>query len=349
MRNLKIKKVIIVQAKNYGDLLLSTCVENVLRAIFPDVRVIWVVRDGAQPIVACLPSTESVFSRTFNVFGLFALAYKIKSHFRTVDLFLDLHGSRHAGLLSYLIRATHSVRIQGARQAFYGSKTNKKDVRPLICDRSTIEKNLDCLRSIGLEIPQSTRNPSIEGFATSNVLERLRLSRNQYLMVHPGARWMFKTLTPNQWVGIIGYLANRFSLPIIVSGDGSESEQSLCRSIIERCSSSLKISNVCGQLTMADLTSLIESAKFFVGVDSFASHIANAASTPGVVFFGPTKDRVWGPPDGSSVDLIISDRHPCRPCDGDGCDGSKVSDCLVSLTAEEIHERLERSILKVLN
>ena len=208
---------------------------------------------------------------------------------------------------------------------------------------------MDCLRSIGLEVPSSSQHPTIEGFAPSKVIERFELSRDQYLVVHPGARWMFKTLNQNQWVEIVDYLAKRFGVPVIISGDGSELEERLCRSIAAQCESTSKILNVCGRLSIADLAELINSAKFFVGVDSFASHIANAASTPGIVFFGPTKDHVWGPPIDSAVDLIVSDRHPCRPCDRDGCGGSKISDCLVDLSIEEIIAWIEPKISKVLS
>jgi heptosyltransferase III len=338
---LALKSAVIFQGKNFGDLLLATSVERVLRANFPCLRIIWVVRDGAQSIVSHLPTTEFVFSTGASILDSISLAQKIKSKLINVDLFLDLHGARRAGLLSFLIRARYSVRVREARATFFSYETHKVPHSQPVFKQLTIEKNLDCLRAIGLPVQPQLSSPTIEGFPTSTVVERLGLSSEKYLLVHPGTRWLFKTLRVDQWASILDYLAIRFSCPIILSGDNSEAEVSLCDGIVDKISfNSARIVNLAG---------LIDGAKFFVGVDSFASHIANATSTPGVVFFGPTKDRVWGPPDGSSVDLIVSDRHPCRPCDRDGCDGSKVSDCLVSLTTEEIHRQLEPKILEVLN
>ena len=44
--------------------------------------------------------------------------------------------------------------------------------------------------------------------------------------------------------------------------------------------------------------------------------------------------------------VVASQQHPCRPCGIDGCGGGKVSDCLASLTVEEVlaaaHELLAR-------
>jgi heptosyltransferase-3 len=34
--------------------------------------------------------------------------------------------------------------------------------------------------------------------------------------------------------------------------------------------------------------------------------------------------------------VVSSTQHSCRPCGIDGCGGGKVSDCLVSLTVDEV-------------
>ena len=44
--------------------------------------------------------------------------------------------------------------------------------------------------------------------------------------------------------------------------------------------------------------------------------------------------------------VVASKNHPCRPCGIDGCGGGKVSDCLTSLSVDEVlgaaHELLAR-------
>ena len=55
--------------------------------------------------------------------------------------------------------------------------------------------------------------------------------------------------------------------------------------------------------------------------------------------FGPSGEMQWGPW-GVPSRVIASDAHSCRPCGLDGCGGGKVSDCLMTLPVERVHEGL---------
>ena len=90
-----------------------------------------------------------------------------------------------------------------------------------------------------------------------------------------------------------------------------------------------------GQLSLKELAALTQAAKLFIGVDSAPMHIAAAVGTPTVALFGPSGDKQWGPW-GVPFRVIASTQHPCRPCGADGCGGGKVSDCLTSLTVDEV-------------
>ena len=90
-----------------------------------------------------------------------------------------------------------------------------------------------------------------------------------------------------------------------------------------------------GQLSLKELAALTQAAKLFIGVDSAPMHIAAAVGTPTVALFGPSGDKQWGPW-GVPCRVVSSCTHPCRPCGHDGCGGSKVSDCLVSISVDEV-------------
>ncbi len=63
------------------------------------------------------------------------------------------------------------------------------------------------------------------------------------------------------------------------------------------------------------------------------------ARTPAVALFGPSGVFNWGP--WGEGHLVIKKDWECLPCGKDGCEGSKVSRCLVELTAAEVLQRLE--------
>ena len=93
--------------------------------------------------------------------------------------------------------------------------------------------------------------------------------------------------------------------------------------------------SLAGQLSLKELAALTARARLFVGVDSAPMHMAAAVGTPTVALFRPSGDRQWGPC-GVPMRVVSSTHHPCRPCGIDGCGGGKVSDCLMSLSVEQV-------------
>jgi len=63
-------------------------------------------------------------------------------------------------------------------------------------------------------------------------------------------------------------------------------------------------------------------------------YIAAAVDTPIVVLFGPSGDHMWGP--WGNGRTVIKKGWDCQPCGRDGCNGSKVSQCLEAITPKEV-------------
>ena len=96
------------------------------------------------------------------------------------------------------------------------------------------------------------------------------------------------------------------------------------------------VAAVLGDHSYADieLGRIIQQAALFFGIDSAPMHMSVAVGTPALALFGPSGEHMWGP---------LGDEHqvfalpmPCRPCGQDGCNGSKVSRCLMEIDPEVI-------------
>jgi heptosyltransferase-3 len=94
-----------------------------------------------------------------------------------------------------------------------------------------------------------------------------------------------------------------------------------------------------GTLDLKQLGALIAGARAFIGVDSVPMHIAAALGTPTVALFGPSGDIEWGP--WQVPHRIVTTPYPCRPCGQDGCGGSKISDCLMTITPGQVLAALD--------
>jgi len=110
---------------------------------------------------------------------------------------------------------------------------------------------------------------------------------------------------------------------------------------------------------LKETIALNKKAKLFIGVDTAIMHIAAANNIPTIAFFGPSSAKNWGPWDNeeqknrylknkglqrSKNHTVIQENWECVPCQKDGCNGSKISECLMNLNLEIIKEEIIKRI-----
>jgi heptosyltransferase III len=117
-------------------------------------------------------------------------------------------------------------------------------------------------------------------------------------------------------------------LAVVLTGAPDPAETPLISAI--NAATSAPHVDLTGRLSMPELSALIANARLFVGCDTAPMHLAAAAGTPVVAWFGPSDERIWGPWRVPHR-VVASDVHPCRPCHNNGCGGSNQSDCLLTL------------------
>ena len=118
--------------------------------------------------------------------------------------------------------------------------------------------------------------------------------------------------------------------------------------------------NLAGKFSLKQVAALNKKAQLFIGVDTSIMHISAANNIPTLAFFGPSGACHWGPWDNSLMKSgyekingdqamgkhrVISESRFCQPCGKDGCNGSKVSNCLMNLDFEHI----KKNIVEMLN
>ncbi len=203
-----------------------------------------------------------------------------------------------------------------------------------------VEQNLEALRALGIE-PRQPRlqffwNGAVEA-GISTWLKDKGLTPGEFVVMHPGAGWRFKCWTPTGYARVIEALMEDWRLPVVLTGSRAAHEQDLLREILAECRA--QPLNLAGRLTFKELGALIAKARFFFGMDSAPMHLAAAVETPAVALFGPSGAFNWRP--WGEGHLVMQKDWECVPCGRDGCEGSKVSRCLVELDPDEVLRRME--------
>lgn len=324
-QNDKIRTVVLYQAKNLGDLLLLTPVIQVLKSETAAEIVVCTKVEYADLIRDELGRVHLV-ERKRGFLGAILQAFKLRK--RDPSIFIDLHGSFDSSLTSLVLRAPLSIRMAGLKNRLTDYFHVKVPMRSET-KRHRIDQHLDVLRAIGLDVDLKFRKIQVERLLGNksvfeNICGRLLLP-DRYVVIHPGSKWLFKTPSPSFWISFIDNLILLGLKPILTgNGNGLEGE------LLAYLQKETGVLSLGGKTSLSDLVHVINRSIGYVGVDTFASHVASACGIPGIVFFGPSDESSWGPLNKELI-VVANNEFKCRPCNLDGCAGSKRSDCLNSL------------------
>ncbi len=351
----EIRRALVIKLRHHGDVLVSSPVFSVLKAQAPQAEIDALVYADTAEMLTLHPAISQVHTidRQWKKLGLAGQARAELALYNTLkargyDLVIHLTEHWRGAWLCRLLQPRWAVgpAVAGRNKVWKKSFTHIQ-MAPRNALRHMVEANLDALRRIGIQpAPEARRMLLVPGpAAAASVAARLQafeLRGGDFIHVHPASRWFFKCWPVAQMAELVARLQAE-GHAVVLTAAPSRDEQAMVEAIQKRLPQ--PAFSLAGQLSLKELAALTQASHLFIGVDSAPMHIAAAVGTPTVALFGPSGDKQWGPW-GVPFRVVASDRHPCRPCGIDGCGGGKVSDCLSSLTVDEVlaaaHELLAR-------
>ena len=335
------ERILVIKLKQPGDVLVSTPVLAALKEAWPQAQVSYLVPKGTEEMVADHPGLSGLLvvdrqGETLSQTWRFIRELRR----RCFDLVLELSGGDRGAFYTFLSGARERLGFERAGKAWQRPFFTRLLPSPPL-KMHLVEANLEILRGLGL----APQNPRLQFFWNSRVESRIQevlgahhLAPGAFVVMHPGAGWLFKCWTAAGYARVMDRLQGDWGLPVVLTASRAPLEQELLADILAR--TRVSPINLAGQLSLKELGALISRARFFFGVDSAPMHLAAAVNTPAVALFGPSGDFNWRP--WGKGHLVIKKDWDCVPCGRDGCDGSKVSRCLTELTAEEVLGKMEK-------
>jgi heptosyltransferase III len=334
-------RILVIKLKQPGDVLVSTPVIAALKAAWPQSSVTYLVPRGTEDMVAGHPGLDGLMltDRRHETWWQ-SLKFIGDLRQRRFDLVLELSGGDRGTFYTFLTRARERLGFAHPRQPFWqrrGCFTRLLPRPPVTMHM--VDQNLEAVRALGID----PIKPRLQFFWSEAVEHKVRdllaslgLAEKAFAVVHPGAGWRFKCWTPTGYARVIEALQQDWGLPVILTGTTAAHERELLAEIHRECR--VAPLDLAGRLSLKELGALIAKARLFFGMDSAPMHLAAAVNTPAVVLFGPSGVFNWGP--WGEGHLVIKQDWDCLPCGQDGCEGSKISRCLVELTPEEVLDRM---------
>jgi len=351
-------KILLLKFRNIGDVLLTTPLINNLKSFYPDAQIDFAVNNGTEAMINLNPNLNEIFTYDRGYIKSLPVLKKLWNEIQFIrsfqkkkyDLIINLTSGDRGNLIAFFSNASIKV---GYKNKNWTSKYVFTHQIPEQKLRHTIEANLDPLRVLDIPI----NNKKVEIFWSSNdakIVNRELFNINSYIHIHPVSRWLFKCISDITMSQIIDYCDFELGIKVVITASEDKFEIEKVNKILNKCQSTPI--NLSGKLSLTQVAVLNKKAHFFIGVDTSIMHISASNNVPVLAFFGPSGADHWGPWDNDFMESGYSNRNGfqsmgrhkvfaesrgCQPCGQDGCDGSKISDCLMTMDIDLIKKNIQ--------
>ena len=285
--------------------------------------------------VFVIPRDKRGINKIFAYLNLFKELFKER-----YDLLAHFSVDWRGALLARLLDVKTSVSRHTDRRGSFWHQSFDFLAPGLDHERPMAEQDVDLLRSVNLY--QKYSAPAYELNIDNKVKNKVSAwlkghgiqEKNKLVVIHASSRWKFKEIPLASWAKVIDALQLK-KIKVVISG--SREDLKTNEMIFNLCRSKPLLAK---EFSLQDTAALYEKADLVLTIDSMSTHLASAVKTPVVSLFGPTNEKNWGPWKGKYkvIGMSIKDNEmfACRPCGQDGCEGSKISQCLVQLDPQTV-------------
>jgi ADP-heptose:LPS heptosyltransferase len=334
-------KILVVKLDHIGDFVIAEPALALIQRLFPNSRITLL----CQPVNAELAQfmfprfeilTHQVFpERISQGIGAASSDHDGRSFWRSsqsrYDLAIDFRFEPDT--LTYLRFSPSKVKIGFSRgERFLSHKLNAEQLRlrlPAMRDR---------IKELALEVGRLFACTDA-GAVYESRLSSLRSTEEDYFVIAPGAGNDLKIWPIDRFSEVARALCERLNLDVVLIGNQADIGLGL---EFQRLASPTRIRNLIGKTTLLEVAKLIGSAKFLIGNDSGAVHIAASIGVPTVsIHSGQDLQEIWAP-DGPNV-ITLSSETECAPCNlRQRIDCKFAVRCLTQIETGDVCEAVSR-------
>lgn len=289
---LAIKKILIIQFRPFGDVLLATSYLAALKEKFPQAKIDFLVKQPFQEILHNNPFINEViiigsqkgisyFLARFNLF--------FSIHKRRYNLVIDQQKGSGSGQVVLFSGAQYKLGWADSRwQAVYNLKAALGQVR------YRASQNFDMLKPLGIKERPFKLFYHVN-FASKDYintwLNSQGLGREKFICISPGSPRTRKKWGIQYYAELINLLIQKTSEKIIILWALSEIEDA--KTLMHLAKEKELV--LAPPTTFNQAAALLKKSKLLICNDGGLNHLAVAIETPSLAIFGNTSPNVWSP------------------------------------------------------
>jgi len=296
-------RILALQLKRIGDLVLTTPALRALRAAWPEAHLALGVMDGTAPLLGAIPTVQSGI-----VFGR-GRGWRPWQQVLTGgwDLCLDFTGNDRSALATALSRARRRVTFESVRRrrlrALAYNEWSPSKVREVHTSRHYLDLAAQVVpdRAVADDLqPELVMPPNWRGEA---------VAEGDYALLHPGTARPEKYWLAERWGEVAAYLRDTCGLKTIFTSGPDTFERAHVQSIPGADLPGK--SEIRQPKNLIELAGLVAGARLVISCDTAVVHLAAAFRIPQIALFGPTNPFHWRPMHDRAV--VLSAAQPEAP------------------------------------
>ena len=314
-------RILLLQLKRIGDLILTTPALWALRQHFPQARIDLAVEAGSRELLPAIDFVDGtlVYDRGGENGPLWR--HLLFHHY---DACLDFTGTDRSALFAVLSKAARRITFERVQRSRFRHVFYNQLVSSSVRENHTADHYLHLLQA--LEVPVENGAPIVlhlpewAPHKAAQLLGEIAVT-GRYVLVHPGTARPEKYWPAARWAEVIQWCEKNLGLPCVLTGSADGHEQRHLAEI-KKASPAVTSRDLSGRIDLLTLAALTKKAALVLTVDSAPMHLAGAFGTPQVALFGPTNPFHWHPrhpraailqPQGLVVPAYLRPQSPSRP------------------------------------
>jgi len=326
-------KILLIQYKPIGDVLLSTPLIKVLKKNYPNSEITFLTGPAASQVLENNPHLDNILIFDKNgkdIIGGFLYFLRLRKY--NFDLAIDIQGNFSTAWASFFSGAQLRVgyNLRGRRYLY-----NKK-VSNITEDRYSSLKKFILLKRIGIfeeeEKPEIFLTEKETEFG-KNVLNKLNVKEDDFIIsVSPVSKRQARRWTKEGFAKLSDILISDYKAKVIMHWGPGEFDY--VSDIVNKMNEKpVLLPKTC----VREMASVIVKSKLMITNDNGPKHIAVALGVPTVTIFGPTNPKVWNPSDTEKHPYVRTDVD-CIGCDKRECD-NKI--CMERIKPEDVITKMD--------
>jgi len=326
------ERILVIQFRQIGDVLLSTPVLRALRQHYPQSYIAFLTEPSPGRVLQGNLCLDAVFIRPRHVTWRQQWQLWRQIRRQRFDLVIDLIGNPRSALLTYLSGAKHRLAFaRFPRSLLYTMLVRHHPVPDV--PEYTVAKRLRLLEPLGIQATDLTLSLAYtqrEQDAVATFLRAHSIAPDDLLIcIDPTTPVLTRQWPGAHFSALADMLSERLGARVLLLwGPGEEAQ---VQAIAAAARSRPTLIPAWGLDTLA---ALLARADLFVGCNSAPLHIAVSQGIPTLTIMGATLSVNWIPPEPQHRAVLAG--LPCQPCEKNYCGPPLNIACLRTLTVETV-------------